>query len=820
MPASGAEALARILDLEQAGGYGNAAVIGGLDTYLRRHLDRAADQGPSSSLTRVCPSGFRYADLSRDERREWVERVRQCLGEGSAGKRSPSEVPSAKRVETVAERYTTDFPDAKRGETISGGTLESPITVLNGVGPTTAGKFARLGVRTIKDMLHFFPGRHLDYARMRTVSELEIGEEQTLIATVWKSRQVILGGRPGTEAVVGDQTGTVRVVWFNQPYLARTLAANARIALSGRVGLFKGRKVFESPEWEMLGPEDLTHTGRLVPVYPLTEGLNRRAVRKLMRQVVSEWAPRVAEFLPPEVKDHCSLMSLPEAIRQAHYPDNEQRKEEARRRLAFNEFFLIQVGLCSRKLEWQGNRATVFRADSGLLNMLERSLPFSLTPAQRRVLDEVLAGLGNPTPMCRLLQGDVGSGKTIIATVALLVVAASRHQGAFMVPTEVLAEQHFHNISKLLSKVGQPQGDEGLLLSYPSVPPYPFTMALLTGSLRQGEKRRVQQLVKQGDVHLVIGTHALIQKGVEFERLGLAVVDEQHRFGVLQRSALQGKGNTPHVLVMTATPIPRTLALTIYGDLDLSVIDQLPPGRVDIETRWLGPSHREKAYAFIRRAISEGRQAFVVCPLVEESEAIEATAAVAEYGRLSQDVFPDLRLGLLHGRMPGTDKEAVMRHFRDGHLDILVCTPVVEVGIDVPNAVVMLIEGAERFGLSQLHQFRGRVGRGEHKSYCILLSGTASMEGKERLRIIEQTRDGFLLAEEDLRLRGPGDFFGTQQSGFPELRMGRLSDVALLEVAREEAALLLQRDPGLRRPEHRLLSDEVAQLWRRGGQAA
>jgi len=797
------EALARILELEQAGRYGDTAVVGGLDAYLRRHLNRAGDQGRSSFVTLVCPEGFRYAHLTRGQRREWVEKVRRCLDEAAVGGDAPA-------------RETTSV----ESQAVSTGALDSPITVLNGIGQTTAERFARLGVRSIEDLLFFFPSRHLDYAQKRTVSQLEPGAEQTLVATVWWARQVLLGGRPGTEAVVGDQTGTVRVVWFNQPYLARTLTPNARIALSGRVGLFKGRQVFQSPEWEMLGPEDLTHTGRLVPVYPLTEGLNRRSVRKLMRQAVFQWAPQVADFLPSEIKDNCSLMDLPRAIRQAHYPDNERMREESRRRLAFDEFFLIQAGLFSRKLEWQDNRAIAFSDDAGLGRSFEHNLPFTFTPAQRRALDEILAGLSSPRPMCRLLQGDVGSGKTVIATVALLVVAASNCQGAFMVPTEVLAEQHFHSISKLLSRMGELQIEEGSLLSFPSVPPHPFTMALLTGSLRQAEKRRIHQLVNQGHVHLVIGTQALIQKGVEFDRLGLAVVDEQHRFGVLQRSALQRKGSTPHVLVMTATPIPRTLALTIYGDLDLSVIDQLPPGRVDIETKWLGPGQREIAYAFIRRVVGEGRQAFIVCPLVDESEAIEATAAVAEYARLSQEVFPDLRLGLLHGRMPGPEKEAVMRRFRDGHLDILVCTPVVEVGIDVPNAVVMLIEGAERFGLSQLHQFRGRVGRGEHKSYCMLMSATASMAGKERLRIIERTRDGFLLAEEDLRMRGPGEFFGTQQSGFPELRMARLSDAALLDAAREQATLLLQRDPGLKRPEHRSLADEVTRLWNRGAEAA
>jgi len=399
------------------------------------------------------------------------------------------------------------------------------------------------------------------------------------------------------------------------------------------------------------------------------------------------------------------------------------------------------------------------------------------------------------------------------------MAAANGCQGALMAPTEILAEQHFNTISTILSRLGLCEEESGLLLSFPSLPPYPFVMALLTGSLKAGAKRKIQKQAVEGGVHLVIGTHALIQKSVEFQKLGLVVVDEQHRFGVLQRSALRQKGANPHVLVMTATPIPRTLALTLYGDLDLSVIDEMPPGRVAIETRWLEPAQRQAAYNFVRRKIGEGRQAFVVCPLIEESESIEAKAAVAEYKRLSEEIFPDLRLGLLHGRMSSADKESVMRSFKDRQLDILVSTPVVEVGIDVPNAVVMLIEGADRFGLSQLHQFRGRVGRGEHKSYCLLLAESPSFEGRERLKIIERTRDGFLLAEEDLRLRGPGEFFGTQQSGLPDLRMARLSDVALLEMARGEAIRLLQSDRGLKRPEHRLLAKEVARVWRAGSES-
>lgn len=801
MSSLGIEALLKILELEQAKGYRNTAVIGGLDSYLHSHLNKIKDNSQSLFISQICPPGFSYAALTQDKRKEWAERAHRHLS----------------RVTAVDGEPANKVSPSRRQITTSDSSLDSSITVLNGVGPTIAHKFARLGVKTVRDALYFFPRRHLDYGNRRLVSDLEVGTEQTLIATVWEARQVTLGNRRGTEAIVGDETGNARVVWFNQPYLAKSLRTNAQIVLSGKVELFKGKKVFESPEWEILGAEDLTHTGRLVPIYPSTEGLPPRTVRRLMKETLSQWRPKLNDFLPPEVRDRCSLMELSQAVQQAHYPDSEQSKDEARRRLAFDELFVIQLGVFARKQEWQGSQATAcLMVDRDSLERFVCSLPFTFTSAQQRVLEEILSDLEKSKPMCRLLQGDVGSGKTVIATIALLMTAANGYQGALMAPTEILAEQHFNTISNLISRLGEPEGEKGLLLSYPSLPPYPFTMALLIGSLGQGEKRKIQELIRQGNIQLVIGTHALIQKGVEFKKLALAVVDEQHRFGVLQRSALRQKGTNPHILVMTATPIPRTLALTFYGDLDLSVIDELPPGRVDIETRWISPKQREAAYTFVRRKVSEGRQAFVICPLIEESESIETKAAVAEYQRLSEEIFPDFRLGLLHGRMSASEKEEVMRSFRDGKLDILVSTPVVEVGIDVPNAAVMVIEGADRFGLSQLHQFRGRVGRGEYKSYCILLSETTSLEGKERLKIIEQTRDGFLLAEEDLRLRGPGEFFGTRQSGIPDLRMAKLSDITLLELAREEALCLLQHDRGLKKPEHCLLANETARLWQRG----
>jgi len=416
------------------------------------------------------------------------------------------------------------------------------------------------------------------------------------------------------------------------------------------------------------------------------------------------------------------------------------------------------------------------------------------------------------------LQGEVGSGKTVGATIALLMAVANGCQGAFMAPTEILAEQHFATISELLSRAGHQEEKEAYLRSYSGLLSRPLTVALLMGDINQTRKQELQQRILEGDIDIVIGTHALIQKGVEFHRLGLAVVDEQHRFGVAQRSALRQKGFKPHMLVMTATPIPRTLALTLYGDLDLAVIDQLPPGRQVVKTKWLKPWQRDSAYAFLRRQVASGRQAFIICPLIEESETIMAQAAVVEYERLSQEVFADLRLGLLHGRLSAGEKDEVMHRFRSGELDILVSTPVVEVGIDVPNAAVMLVESADRFGLSQLHQFRGRVGRGQEQSYCMLLAENPSDVARERLDIIEKVQDGFVLAEEDLKLRGPGEFFGTRQSGLPDLRMAKLSDVALLELARSEATKLFQIDAGLEKPEHRPLAGELARVWPEAGE--
>ena len=802
------ESLRKILELECAKGCTDSAVIGGLDSFIRKWAGKAAESmtspkllGNFHQLTNVT-----YASLSKQQRVQWINSMLTFLAEAENGEDKKGQA----KLTPLASRLPSETSVQR---TVNSQSIHSPITSVRGISSSLAAKFSKLGVKTVHDLLYFFPRRHLDYNKTKSISQLSEGEEQTIVANVWQAKVTMLGGRRGAEAIVGDETGNVRVVWFNQPYLAKKLPTNARVVLSGRVRLFHGRHVFESPEWELVEDRELIHTGRLVPIYPLTQGLRPRQVRKLMKGVIDQWAWQVEDFLPVELKERCNLLGLSQAISQAHYPEDEILKDRARVRLAFDELLLLQLGVLSKKRDWQESQpGSPFNTKTTLLDTFTNSLPFELTAAQQRVLRELLADLQKSRPMSRLLQGEVGSGKTVVAIAALLMAAANGYQGAFMAPTEILAEQHFTTISELLSRMSS-QEDEDYLRSYSGLLPHPLTVALLIGDVSQARKQKLQQRISDGEVDIIIGTHALIQEEVRFHLLGLAVVDEQHRFGVTQRAALRQKSFNPHVLVMTATPIPRTLALTLYGDLDLSVIDQLPPGRLAVKTKWLKPVQRESAYTFIRRQIASGRQAFILCPFVEESEVIAAKAAVAEYERLSREVFSELHLGLLHGRMSAEEKDKVMRRFRSGELDILVSTPVVEVGIDVPNATVMLVESAERFGLSQLHQFRGRVGRGTEQSYCMFLAENPSEIGRERLDIIEKMQDGFQLAEEDLRLRGPGEFFGIRQSGLPDLRMAKLSDVGLLELARAEAIRLFEKDPSLGEPEHRLLVKELARVW-------
>jgi ATP-dependent DNA helicase RecG len=825
------ETLSKIVTQEKRLGYRNKAVIGGLDkfasTWEREALAQAQTPDEKQFVADIVARLASYPAVEdRQERAQIVQDILDKLNEfqKEEGQKRPEreaqaeEGPVLSKVEgppKPSRKGETSKPAKSREHTGLG--LDSPVTVLPRISDGYAKRLKRLRVTTIRDLLYLFPRRYDDYRSLKTISQLQYGEEVTIIGAVWdtKARQT-RGGSSLVTSIITDGTGTIQATWFNQPYLEKQMRPKRQIVLSGKVDEYLGRLTFQSPEWEPLDKE-LIHTGRLVPVYPLTKGITNRWLRRLTKRTVDYWTKRLPDHLPASLRQRADLMDLETAICQIHFPDSQQTLEQACRRLSFDEFFLIQMGVLRQRRAWQTQPGRAVAVDGGLLESFVRSLPFELTEAQRRVLREIVNDLRSAKPMNRLLQGDVGSGKTVVAVAAMLLTVARGFQAVIMAPTEILAEQHYKNVSNLLQ--GREEKEEGMEGTAHSPTSYPLSpkVRLLTGGLSKAEKEIIHEEIRTGAVDVVIGTHALIQESVSFRNLALAIIDEQHRFGVAQRAALRQKGYNPHILVMSATPIPRSLALTIYGDLDISVIDELPPGRQEIKTSWLLPRERERAYGFVRGQIEQGHQAFIICPLVEESEKIEAKAAVEEHQRLQEGIFPDLRLGLLHGRMKGEEKEAVMAQFHRGALDILVSTSVVEVGIDVPNATVMLVEGAERFGLAQLHQFRGRVGRSEHQSYCLLVADSPSFEGEQRLMAIESTQDGFALAEKDLELRGPGEFFGTRQSGLPDLKLAKLSDMRILEQARTEALALFQDDPDSSKPEHRLLSRKVDEFWKGEG---
>ncbi len=807
--ASAFETLGKMLKLEQEQGYKNKAVIGGLETLAKTWPVDAVKEAPATTplVEQIATLLRDYGKLPGQAARQ--ERVAQIVTKLAAC-RQASATPSAAQPAPP----TTPAPPPKTApaapqETTARLGLDSPVTVLSGVGQTQAKRLKRLGVNTIRNLLYLFPRRYNDFSALKTINQLEYGEEATIIGTIWEtqSRRARSGGTI-VQSIIADGTATIQATWFNQPYLLKSLKPHRQVVLSGKVDAYLGRLVMNSPEWEFLEKEQI-HTGRLVPVYPLTEGIKAKWLRRFVKRTVDYWTKRVPDYLPSRVREALDMLDLETTLTQIHFPDDWPSLERARRRLSFDEFLLIQLGVLRQRQVWQSRPGRPLDAGRALLEAFVAALPFALTDAQQRTIDELIGDLQQSRPMSRLLQGDVGSGKTVVAAAAMLMAVASGAQAALMAPTEILAEQHYHSLTALYQPLEASQAPDAL----PERP----NVRLLTGRVTGNERQQVYDDIASGAANVIVGTHAVIQKGVEFKDLALVIVDEQHRFGVEQRAALRQKGHNPHMLVMSATPIPRTLSLTIYGDLDVSTLDEMPPGRQPIETRWFLPRERERAYSFIRSQVESGYQAFIICPLVEESERVEAKAAVKEHERLQQTIFPDLKMGLLHGRMKGQEKEEVMAQFHRGELDILVSTSVVEVGIDVPNATVMLVEGANRFGLAQLHQFRGRVGRGRAKSCCILLSDTPSEESVERLRAIERTQDGFALAEVDLEMRGPGEFFGTRQSGMPALRMARLSDRHILEQARQVAKDIFAGDPGLEDPDHRLLARKLAEFWQGQG---
>jgi ATP-dependent DNA helicase RecG len=825
--------LRRILELEQHRGCDDKAVIGGVHRFLTNWVSNWPADGRewAESIARSLDS---YADAGPSTRKRLIELTLSTLVAGPAAEPPPSSHSDASDSAVAATRIapeteirpvvglnpklTESHPRSTRAVAAKPKSsvildrsapdangrvdyaLDEPIDTIKGVGASNTEKFAKLGVATVRDLLYLFPRRHLDYRSARLIRDLTFEDFETILASVWRVKvEQKPGGLLIIRVILADESGTAEAVWIRRKdYVSKDLPVGKMVVLSGECRLVGGRPVFKDPDWESYLGEDTVHTARLVPVYPLVDGLNGRYVRRIAKQTVDRYAGLVIDPLSPTVRQQHSLIDLPSAIAQAHFPDTDELKDAARRRLAFDELLVIQIGLQTRRRALVlGDPSPVLAQGDEIVQTFVRSLPFTLTAGQENALAEVRQRLESAIPMSLLLEGDVGSGKTVVAAAAAIQVAANGYQSAIMAPTEILAEQHFMTFQRLLGTLGD---------GSPRV-------ALLTGSVKGAERRQTYADLRDGKISVLAGTQALLQEGLEFAQLGFVVIDEQHRFGVSQRGVLRQKGYNPHVLVMTATPIPRTLALTLHGELDLVTISELPPGRLTIKTRHLRPTDRPKAYEFVRKEVKAGHQAFVICPLVEESDRSEARAATAEYERLQTEVFPDLRLGLLHGRMKPTDKDAVMRQFKRADYDVLVATSVVEVGIDVPNATVMLIEGANRFGLAQLHQFRGRVGRGKDQSYCLLISDTPGGPGDVRLAALEESNDGFALAEKDLAQRGPGEFFGTRQSGLPDLKMANFADVKLLERARDAAIGVVDRDPRLAAPEHRLLRQMVERFW-------
>jgi ATP-dependent DNA helicase RecG len=675
-----------------------------------------------------------------------------------------------------------------------------PVTELPGVGPRIEGALGDLGIASLADMISHYPSRHEDLSNVKRVSELRVGERATVYGTVVSTRPVgkpIRGRAPGFSVQLYDGTGYIPVTVWGRSWLLNQLLPEVRVVASGEVQsrygiqiVAKSIEVVDDP-----GSDEGPHAGRFVPVYAVNKGIQARRMRTLIHRALDA-AGHILDPLPADLLVRHSLPNLHDAIHEVHFPTGRALLAAAMRRLIFHELFLIQAGLAARKARIERTEVGgSHRGDGSLLNPFLGGLSFGLTGAQERVIEEVLADMRLEKPMRRLLQGDVGSGKTVVAIAALLTAVEAGGQGAIMAPTEVLAWQHHLSISAALADLA-------------------VNVILLTGSQGVAQRRKALEQIAAGEAHVVVGTHALIQKGVDFDDLSLVVVDEQHRFGVGQRTVFREKGRTPDTLVMTATPIPRTLSLTLYGDLEVSLIDELPPGRKPVETSVVDPAERLGAYEEVRREIEEGRQAYVICPLVEESEALEDVRAAEElYEELANDIFPERVVGLLHGRMKAQDKREVMALFRAGEIEALVATVVVEVGVDVPNASAIVIEGAERFGLSQLHQLRGRVCRGLHPPKCFLVGAPKSEDSERRLRALENYQDGFKLSEVDLAIRGEGTLFGSRQSGIPDLKVAKLlRDVDVLVEARREAFALVAHDPTLKRHDHRPLRREIREL--------
>ena len=678
---------------------------------------------------------------------------------------------------------------------------EIPIQFIKGVGPARAELLKHLGIFTVEDMLHFFPRRYEDRSRLVTIDQLKIGECQTVSGEVLArgGRKTRFSKKHIFETAVGDDTGRIFCVWFNQPYLEKYLKPGSRVVLYGRVDRFKNRLQLISPDYEVIDEEqESLNMNRIVPIYSLTKGVTQRYLRKIISACLDQYAGVLRDVIPDPIRERQKLPHITKNIKAIHFPETQLQQEMASRRASFEEFFLFQLSVILRRMSITQKKGIVHALDQALVKKFCSSFVFDLTQAQKKAIDEIASDMSKKTPMLRLLQGDVGSGKTLVSFFGCIVSVLNGHQAAIMAPTEILAQQHFKSFERLIVQGG-----------FNDIHP-----ALLISGMNKREKDKVLAQLKAGKIDVLIGTHALIQETVAFKDLSYVVVDEQHKFGVKQRALLSSKGTNPDVLVMTATPIPRTLCLTLYGDLDVSVIDELPTGRGTIKTYQCSMDQAAAVYERVREWVQKGTQAYIIYPIIEESEKLDLKAATDMYEHFLKYEFKDLRVGLLHGQMDRAETNAIMELFKNHQLDILVATTVLEVGIDVANANVMVIEHAERFGLSQLHQLRGRIGRGQKNAICLLIADARTEEGKSRLNAIVATTDGFKIAQEDLKIRGPGHYFGRYQHGFNELTMAdSMAQVNLLEDARSEASGLLKADPKFLEPAHDVIRQVIQKRY-------
>ena len=678
--------------------------------------------------------------------------------------------------------------------------LGTNIQYIKGVGPKRAYRLRRLNIHTIEDLLYFVPREYDDRSIFKTIRECSIGEKASLQVEVVGSANIIRPRRNMSilKIPVRDSSSSASLVWFNQEYLKNKFSIGEKIIVNGKITKMGMEYQITKPIFEKPGASDKKRN--IMPIYPLTEGLTNNEITKIIKNSIEEYLQYVKEFIPVKIIEKYGLIDIREAVVNIHFPQSQRILERSRNRLAFQELLTLQMGLFIIKNKSFSNKEVIQFSKDPEVNKFIENLPFKLTNAQSNVLKEIEKDMESNIQMNRLVQGDVGSGKTVVAVLAMFKAIQSGYQATMMAPTEILARQHAESLEEFFND-------------------YDINIELLVGNIPAKKKEEILLNLKEGKIDILIGTHALIQENVEFKNLGLAITDEQHRFGVNQRAILSNKGSNPDVIVMTATPIHRTLALILYGDLDISIIDELPPGRKDIETYAVGGNMIDRSNNFIRKQIEEGRQAYVVCPLIEESETLTLNSAEDIYMDLKENVFNDFKVGLLHGKMKPKEKDEIMESFKNHDIDILVSTTVIEVGVNVPNANIMVVYNSERFGLAQLHQLRGRVGRGEYQSYCVLINESNNPISRERMRILQDSTDGFVISEKDLELRGPGEFFGTKQHGLPELKVANLiRDMDILKLAQEESLKMIKDDPKLDKEEHKALKKKIESMFENSGE--